>query len=51
MNAVSTCAIEGFPEGANVPFLPENLQEFAPGSVDSELKKLAQGIIKSGKAA
>src|SRR5687767_7178806 len=42
--------IEGFPEGANVPFFPESPQEFAPG-LDSELKKLAQGIIKSGKAA
>ena len=35
--------IEGFPEGANVPFFPENPQEFAPG-LDSELKKLTQGI-------
>ena len=32
--------IEGFPEGANVPFFPEAPQEFAPG-LDSELKKLA----------
>src|SRR5215208_3052256 len=32
--------IEGFPEGANIPFFPENPQEFAPG-LDSELKKLA----------
>src|SRR5919201_646433 len=29
--------IEGFPEGANIPFFPENPQEFAPG-LDSELK-------------
>jgi Mn-containing catalase len=42
--------IEGFPEGANIPFFPETPQEFAPG-LDSELKKLAQGIKKSGKAA
>jgi Mn-containing catalase len=32
--------IEGFPEGSNIPFFPENPQEFAPG-LDSELKKLA----------
>jgi hypothetical protein len=32
--------IEGFPEGANIPFFPENPQEFAPGP-DSELKRLA----------
>jgi Mn-containing catalase len=32
--------IEGFPEGANIPFFPETPQEFAPG-LDSELKKLA----------
>ena len=41
--------IEGFPEGAEVPLFPENPQEFSPG-LDSELKKLAQGIKKSGKA-
>jgi Mn-containing catalase len=32
--------IEGFPEGANVPFFPEAPQEFAPG-LDSELKRIA----------
>src|ERR687889_2931470 len=32
--------IEGFPEGANIPFFPEAPQEFAPG-LDSELKKIA----------
>ena len=32
--------IEGFPEGANIPFFPETPQEFAPG-LDSELKKIA----------
>jgi Mn-containing catalase len=42
--------IEGFPEGADVPFFPENPQEFAPG-LDSELKMLAQGLKKSGTAA
>ena len=31
--------IEGFPEGANIPFFPEAPQEFAPG-LDSELKKI-----------
>src|ERR671924_723645 len=31
--------IEGFPEGANIPFFPETPQEFAPG-LDSELKKV-----------
>jgi Mn-containing catalase len=32
--------IEGFPEGVNIPFFPENAQEFAPG-LDSELKRIA----------
>ena len=32
--------IEGFPEGANIPFFPEAPQEFAPG-LDRELKKIA----------
>src|SRR5688572_4739681 len=32
--------IEGFPEGANIPFFPESPQEFAPG-LDSELKRIA----------
>src|ERR687894_773573 len=32
--------IEGFPEGANIPFFPEAPQEFAPG-LDSELKRIA----------
>ena len=32
--------IEGFPEGANIPFFPETPQEFAPG-LDSELKRIA----------
>jgi Mn-containing catalase len=41
--------IEGFPEGAEIPFLPENTQEFAPG-LDNDLKRLA-GEIKAGTAA
>jgi Mn-containing catalase len=41
--------IEGFPEGAEIPRLPESPQEFSPG-LDSDLKKLAQGI-KTGQAA
>jgi hypothetical protein len=32
--------IEGFLDGANVPFFPEAPQEFAP-ELDSELKRIA----------
>src|ERR687896_178197 len=35
--------IEGFPEGANIPFFPETPQEFAPG-LDSELKRIAMRL-------
>ena len=35
--------IEGFPEGADIPNLPDAPQEFASG-LDSELKRLSQQL-------
>jgi Mn-containing catalase len=35
--------IEGHPEGANIPFMPDAPQEFASG-LDTDLRKLAQQV-------
>jgi Mn-containing catalase len=35
--------IEGHPEGANIPFMPDVPQEFASG-LDADLRKLAQQV-------
>ena len=35
--------IEGHPEGANIPFMPDAPQEFASG-LDTDLRKLAQQL-------
>ena len=35
--------IDGFPEGAEIPNLPEAPQEFSPG-LDSDLKQLAKSL-------
>ena len=35
--------IEGHPEGANIPFMPDAPQEFASG-LDADLRKLAQQV-------
>jgi Mn-containing catalase len=38
--------IEGHPEGANIPFMPDAPQEFASG-LDTDLRKLAQRVKQS----
>jgi Mn-containing catalase len=35
--------IEGHPDGANIPFMPDAPQEFASG-LDTDLRKLAQQL-------
>jgi Mn-containing catalase len=35
--------IEGHPEGANIPFMPDAPQEFASG-LDTNLRKMAQQV-------
>jgi Mn-containing catalase len=40
--------IEGHPEGANIPFMPDAPQEFASG-LDTDLRKLAQQVQVQGK--
>ena len=35
--------IEGFPEGVEIPNMPEAPQEFSPG-LDADLKKLAKKL-------
>ena len=41
--------IEGHPEGANIPFMPDAPQEFASG-LDTDLRKLAQQVQNSERA-
>jgi Mn-containing catalase len=36
--------IEGHPEGANIPLMPDAPQEFASG-LDTDLRKLAQQVV------
>jgi Mn-containing catalase len=40
--------LEGHPEGALIPFMPDAPQEFASG-LDLELRKLTQEIQKTGR--
>ena len=35
--------LEGLPEGANIPFMPDAPQEFSSG-LDADLRKLAQQV-------
>ena len=42
-------ALEGHPEGANIPFMPDAPQEFASG-LDTDLRKLAQQVQNSERA-